>query len=90
MLPMLQSPSLAPAFDNIMPAILGAVSAPVLIKNLKLSSVPCILAAGLVLTFGYPAVAAKQAYLMPVFLVIAVAWSYVLFKQDSAKKAKQD
>jgi len=85
MLPVLQSPALAPAFDDVMPAILGAIAAPILTKNLKLSSVPCILAAGLTIIAGYSAVAAKQSYLLPIFLVIAVAWSYFLYKKDNAK-----
>ena len=87
MLPVLQSPQLSPAFDNIMPAILGAVAAPILTKNLKLSSVPCILAAILTTAVGYSTVSANQSYLLPVFLVIAIAWAYFLYRRSDKNKA---
>jgi len=87
MLPTLQSPQLAPAFDNIMPAILGPVSAPILVKNLKQSSLPCALSAVLTIVLGYGTIAARQSYLLPVFLVISVAWAYFLYKRRDTEAA---
>lgn len=79
-LPLLQSPILAPAFSNLMPALLGALATPVFVKDLRTASVPCLAAAAVTLAIGYPMVARYQAFLMPVFLVIAVGWSFVLYK----------
>lgn len=79
-LPLLQSPFLAPAFSNLMPALLGALATPIFVKDLRTASIPCIAAAVLTLTIGYPMVARYQAFLMPLFLVIAVGWSFVLYK----------
>ena len=88
MLPTLQAPQLAPAFDNIMPAILGAVATPVLLKNLKQSSLPCALSAGLTIILGYSTIAARLAYLIPVFLVVSVAWAYFLYKRNHTTTSK--
>lgn len=79
-LPVLQSPILAPAFSNLMPALLGALATPVLIKDFRTASLPCLAAAAVTLTLGYPMVARYQSFLMPAFLVIAVGWRFILYK----------
>lgn len=82
-LPLLQSPVLAPAFTNLMPALLGALATPFFIKDYKTASVPCIIAAVLTVIIGYPAVARYQSLLMPAFLIIAIAWSYFLYSKKN-------
>lgn len=88
-LPILQSPSLAPAFSNMMPALLGALATPILLKDIKGASVPCILAGILTLVLGYSTVTGFQSFLMPVFLIIAVVWKYILTKMEASKKAAE-
>ncbi len=78
-LPILQSPVLAPAFSNMMPALMGALAVPYFMKDFKTASVPCLIAAILTLVLGYSTVAGLQSYLMPVFLILTVLWTRVLF-----------
>lgn len=85
-LPVLQSPTLAPAFTNLMPAMLGALAIPYLLSNLKTSSVPMGIATALTLTIGYMAVSSLQSFLMPIFLIIAVLWRYFLYRIDQKKE----
>jgi hypothetical protein len=79
-LPVLQSPTLVPAFSNLMPALLGALATPFFMKDFRTASVPCLFAAILTLVIGYPVVAQSQPILMPAFLILSVAWSFVLHK----------
>ncbi|MDR2022487.1 MAG: hypothetical protein LBQ71_04405 [Hungatella sp.] len=85
LLPLLSSETLKPAFDNIMPAIMGAVATPVLIKSWKIATVPCILAAIVTIALGYSFVSANQSYLLPGFLVISVGWAYILYRKNGKK-----
>ena len=87
-LPILQSPTLAPAFNNMMPALLGALATPMFLKDIKGASVPCIIAAILTIILGYSTIAGYQSFLLPVFLVIAVAWKYILTRMG--KKGTTD
>lgn len=88
LLPVLSSPTMAPAFNNIMPAIMGALLVPRIKGDPKLASVPCVLAMVVTLVLGYTTVTAMQTYLLPIFLVIAVAWGYFLFKSNQKKDNK--
>lgn len=82
LLPVLQSPTLKPALDNVMPAIMGSLAAPMLVKDWKAASVPCAIAGVITIIVGYQAFAAKQTIYLPVFLIISVAWSYFLYKRS--------
>lgn len=84
LLPILERPSLAPAFDNVLPAILWAMAVPAFAKDLKTTSVPAISVAVVTLIFGYSTIAGIQTYLTPVFLLVALAWSYFLYKRKNA------
>lgn len=81
LLPLLESPTLAPAFNNLMPAIMGALTVPALVKSPKVASLPTVLAVILTIAFGYAYVASKQTYFLPVFLVISLVWAYFLDKK---------
>lgn len=84
-LPILESPTLAPAFNNLMPAILGALATPIFLKDIRTSSAPCILAGLVTIILGYATVSRMQSYFMPIFLIIAVGWRYILYKKDNKK-----
>jgi len=73
-----------------MPALIGALATPYIIKSYKLASVPCLVAALLTLVLGYALVVKYQSFLMPIFLLIAVAWSYVLYKAEKKKESKNN
>lgn len=80
LMPILTHEALAPAFAQIMPAIMGALSAPILLKDLKAASVPCILAIIITLLLGQSAMGQLQTFLIPIFLVLAVGWKFLLTK----------
>lgn len=84
LLPFLETPSLAPAFNNVLTAIVWAMAVPIFVKDLKTSSVPVISVALVTLIFGYAKIASIQTYLYPVFIIIALIWSYFLYKRKHA------
>lgn len=84
MLPILENPSLAPAFNNVLTAIVWAMATPIFVKDLKTSSVPVMIAALATLIFGYTVIASVQTYLYPVFIILALTWSYFLYKRKNA------
>lgn len=81
-LPVLESPSLKPAFDNLMPALMGALGMPVLFKDLKTASLPVLLAVVLTLLMGYGGFSKIMSLLMPVFMAITLLWRLVLYKRE--------
>jgi hypothetical protein len=81
-LPILQSPGLKPAFDNLMPALMGAMATPVLFRDLKISAVPVALAAVLTLVLGYTVFTMYQGMLMPFFLLITILWRYLFYRRE--------
>lgn len=87
LLPFLSSPTMAPAFNNIMPAIMGALLVPRIKSDPALASVPCIIAIIVTLVLGYATVTMMQTYLLPVFLVLSVGWGYFLYRRRQKKAA---
>lgn len=67
--PILNSPVLAPAFNNLMPALLGALAIPMVKDNFKNSTAPVIVMAILTLVFGYEKITGMQTFLLPIMLV---------------------
>lgn len=88
LLPVLQSPTLSPAFTNMMPALLGALATPFFLKDYRTASVPMLFAAILTLILGYAAISQLQAFLMPVMLAVAIGWAFFLYKKKIKAKAK--
>lgn len=80
--PVLNNPTLAPAFNNLMPALLGALAVPLIRDNFKVALLPVIAMAALTLIMGYTRVSGLQMILLPVMLVVSVGWAYVLFRKD--------
>ncbi|WP_100066170.1 hypothetical protein [Miniphocaeibacter massiliensis] len=90
LLPVLESEFLKPALDNVMPAIMGSLAAPIFFKDWKTSSVPCILAGILTLMMGYAKFSAKQTIMLPIFLIVSVAWAYILYKRKNNNNEKTE
>ena len=89
LLPILESTVLKPAFDNFMPAILGALGIPILLKDIKTAWLPCLIAAIATIVLGYSTVGGLVSLLMPVFLVIAVLAKFVQYKKSIKTTEKQ-
>ncbi len=87
LLPVIQSPALAPAFENVMPALLGALSVPIFRKDIKTAIVPCILVAILTLVLGYSMITKYEIFAIPVMLLVALGWKYIQYKKSNIEKA---
>ena len=78
--PYLSKPILAPAFANIMPALLGALVTPFVIRSVKLSVTPFAISIALCLAFGWATVQRYQSYFLPVVMLISVFAAYAMYK----------
>ncbi|MDR0617122.1 MAG: hypothetical protein LBG29_09975 [Synergistaceae bacterium] len=79
--PYLSKPILAPAFANIMPALLGALVMPFVIKSVKISVMPFALSIALCLVFGGAFVQRYQSYFLPLIMFASVLASYCMYKR---------
>ncbi len=78
--PVLESPTLVPAFDMILPALFGGLAVVFISKNLKLSIAPIIIM--LVLFVFVPALNASTVGIMvPVGVVCTVVYARILYKK---------
>ena len=77
--PILESPTLKPAFDNILPALFGGLGVVYISKNWKLSIAP--LAFMITLFLLVPSLASSVGVLVPVGALIALAAARVLYKK---------
>ena len=78
--PVLENPTLVPAFDMILPALFGGLAVVFISKNLKLSIAPIILM--LVLFIFVPALNASTVGIMvPVGVVFTVIVARILYKK---------
>ena len=78
--PLLESPTLVPAFDMILPALFGGLAVVFISKNLKLSIAPIIIM--LLLFVFVPALNAGTVGIMvPVGVVCTVVYARILYKK---------
>ena len=78
--PVLESPVLKPAFDQMLPALFGALGGALISKNWKLAIAPVLLM--LVLFVFVPALNAGMVGIMvPVGVVFTIAFSRILYKK---------
>ncbi len=77
--PILNSPALAPAFDNILPALFGGLAVVYVSKNWKLCVAPvvCMLA----LFLAVPSLASSVGVLVPVGVLITLGAARVMYKK---------
>lgn len=77
--PILESPALEPAFDNILPALFGALGVVYISRNWKLAIAPvCVM---LVLFIAVPGLSGLVGVMVPVGALIAIAVARVLYKK---------
>lgn len=86
LVPIITGPALAPAFNNVTPALTGALAAPYFMKNKKLSLPTVIAAALLYLILGYAFMSAHYSYFMLGFIVIAFLCYLLLYKVGFIKE----
>lgn len=78
--PILESPVLAPAFDNILPALFGGLGVVYISKNPKIAIAPlCFM---VVLFLLVPSLGSSVGVLVPVGALIAIGVSRILYKKD--------
>ncbi len=77
--PVLDSPVLKPAFDNILPALFGGLGVVYISKNWKLSLAPLIFM--VVLFLLVPSLSGSVGVLVPVGVLIALGAARILYKK---------
>ncbi len=77
--PILDSPVLTPAFDNILPALFGGLAVVYVSKNWKLAITPLIFM--VVLFLCVPSLAGSVGVLVPVGVVIALIAARIMYKK---------
>jgi len=77
--PILNSPVLKPAFDNILPALFGGLAVVYISKNWKLSIAPLIFM--VVLFLAVPSLAGSVGVLVPVGVLVALGAGRIMYKK---------
>ena len=78
--PVLQSPVLQPAFDNVVPALFGALGLKYFAKSLRLSAPPLVLMS--LLCIALPGLITQTSTMMIPVGALALILGYVLWKKD--------
>ncbi len=77
--PVLQSETLKPAFDNILPALFGGLAVVFISKNWKIALAPVLFM--VVLFILVPSLASSVGVLVPVGSIIAISVARILYKK---------
>ncbi|MBU5484513.1 hypothetical protein KQI86_09240 [Clostridium sp. MSJ-11] len=85
--PLFNNPYIQPAFNNLIPALFGSIMAPFIIKSKKESILPIVLPIIFLIIVSRGKYATIQGYVMPIFILISMAYSYWLNK-DLFKNTK--
>ena len=84
--PVLSSPVLAPAFDNVVPALFGALAYQYFRKGMKIVAIP--LTVMTVLCVAMPSMIGSVGFLIIPSGAMAIGVGYVLWKRDAGKERK--
>lgn len=85
LLPLLTSPTLAPAFENILPCMMGALVVPLAMKSMKHCIFPTVLVILAMVLLGYSTVVAAQSILILVVMILTTLFEYVLEKREEKR-----
>ena len=77
--PILEKPALAPAFENILPALFGGLAVVYVSKNWKLCIAPVVVM--LALFLAIPSLASSVGVLVPVGVLIALGAARIMYKK---------
>lgn len=83
--PVLEAPALQPAFNNVVPALFGAMAYKYFRKGKKLVALPLV--AMTVLFILAPSLISSVGFLMLISGAIAIAHAYLAFRKESKKEA---
>ena len=83
--PVLSSPVLAPAFDNVVPALFGAMAFQYFRKGVKIAVIPLIVMTALCVIM--PGMIGSVGFLIIPSGAMAIGIGYVLWKRESKKEA---
>lgn len=78
--PILDSPTLKPAFDNILPALFGGLAVVYVSKNWKISIVPLIFMVTIFLSF--PGLGSSVGIMVPVGVIITLVSARIMYKRN--------
>ncbi|MDK6233785.1 hypothetical protein ACX3VT_07915 [Aerococcus sanguinicola] len=81
LVPILNHPFLKPGFDQIIPALYGAITVPQILNHKKLSVAPILFAVGIFLILGPQGFAQYQSYILISCMIISVATAYFMYKK---------
>ena len=84
--PVLQSPVLQPAFDNVVPALFGAMAYKYYRKNIKVAVVPLVVMS--VLFIFVPALVSSTSFMIIPSGAIAIGFALLLYKKSKVKEGK--
>ncbi len=85
--PVLNNPTLKPAFDNLLPALFGALGAQYFSKSWKLAAIP--VAFMTVLCILVPALISQTTTMMIVVGAMSIALSYFMYKKGMLEEKKK-
>ena len=77
--PVLDSPALKPAFDNILPSLFGGLAVVYVSKNVKLAIVPLVFM--VILFLSVPSLAGSVGVLVPVGVLITLGAGRLMYKK---------
>lgn len=77
--PLLNHPSLKPAFDNIMPSLFGGLGVVYISKNWKIAAAPVLFM--IALFIAVPSLASSVGILVPVGILIALGFARLMYKK---------
>ena len=83
--PVLTSPVLAPGFNNVLPAVMGAMLMQRIMWNWKIGIVPFVLGLASAFIFGLEWFNAYGVWIMLVLIAITVVWAKVLHDKGVVK-----
>lgn len=81
--PVLENPTLKPAFDNLLPALFGALAAEYFFKSWRLTIIPLLLT--IVLCVIVPALIKQTTILMIIIGASAIALAFLFYKKGLLK-----
>lgn len=79
--PILQSPTLAPAFDNVVPALFGAMSYQYFRKNMKLAVIPMLLMS--VLFVLMPSLTSQTSIMIIPSGAVTIGAAFIMYRKKS-------
>lgn len=86
--PILSNPVLAPAFNNVVPALFGALAYQYFRKGIKIVAVPLVVMT--VLFVAVPSLIGSVGFMIIPSGAMAIGIGYVLWKRESAKAAASE